>query len=131
MAAKSTTSEEIERLIRLSAASRSQLAAEVVALKARFDLPTRLRSSVRGHPGAWLGGSLIAGLGTSLLLRRKPAAKARKGWLGWTLPLATSMLRPALKLWLADRLKQQFTPRPTTDFHKTSIPASQTLRDPL
>jgi hypothetical protein len=118
-------------LIRVSAASRSQLAAEVVALKERFDIPARLRSAFRGHPGAWLGGSLFAGLGASLMLRRKPATKVRKGWLAWVFPLVVSLLRPAVKHWLADRVKQQFAPRPTIDFLKTSIPASQTHRDPL
>lgn len=134
MAQKPAKSPEIERLIRLGEASRARLSDEFATLRQRFDVPARLRASLRGHPGTWLGGSLVAGLGASLLFRRKPAAKRRKGLpglLGWGASLAFTALRPALKGWLIGRLKQQLSPRPAADFRPLSIPASQTRQDPL
>jgi len=131
MAQQPAKSPEIERLIRIGDASRARLSDEVALLRQRFDVPARLRASMRGHPGGWLGGSLAAGLGVSLLLRRKPAAKKRKGWLGWGLSLGVAALRPAVKAWLANRLKQQFAPHSSVVFRPPSIPASQTRQDSL
>lgn len=97
---------EIQRLIQLSAAARCCLADEVIALRRRLDLPTRLRGSLKEHPAAWLFGSLASGIAATFLLRRQPprATKRRSlpvALLGLTLTAA----RPFAKIWLGDQLK--------------------------
>ncbi len=105
---------EIERLIRLGAASRSCLTSEVIALKQRLDFPTRIRGSLKSHPTAWLFGSLASGFVGSLLFRRKPAATATKhrGLPVTLLGLALTAARPFAKVWLADQVKSYLIGRP-------------------
>jgi|694.fasta_scaffold16262_7 hypothetical protein len=131
-----TTTREIERLIRMGDASRARLSVDLLELRHRLDVPTRIRTSLREHPSRWLGGSLIAGLGASLLFRRRAAPpKVAKGKLGWVLTLAVAAARPLVKSWLADRLKQQFSASLSAtrfgQFTKRAIPTSQTPSDPL
>ena len=105
---------EIERLIRLSATSRACLTREVVAVKQRLDFPARIRGSLKGHPSAWLFGSLAFGFVGSLLFRRKPAVTGKKhrGWMMTLLGLALTAVRPFAKVWLADQVKLYLIKRP-------------------
>jgi hypothetical protein len=97
---------EIQRLIRLSEASRSCLESEVITLRHRLDVPARIRGSLKEHPSTWLFGSLASGLAASLMFRRKPAAvKKRRGIPGVLLGLTLTAARPLAKVWLADQLK--------------------------
>ena len=108
--------QEIERLIRLSADSRACLTREVVAVKQRLDFPARIRGSLKGHPSAWLFGSLASGFVGSLLFRRKPAVTGTKhrGLMMTLLGLALTAARPFAKVWLADQVKLYLIKRPGT-----------------
>ena len=108
MAGDSAT--EIQRLIRQSEHARGVLGGEIRGLKRKLDVPARLKDSLKSHPTGWLGGSLVAGMFTSLLFRRKgkrvkEAEKKKKTVVGFLLGLAFSALRPFLKVWLAGQLK--------------------------
>jgi hypothetical protein len=109
MASELPISEQIQRLIRTSDAARGVLGSEIHAFKYKLDVPARLKDSLRSHPTGWLGGSLAAGLATSLLFRRKPkrekAPAKKKTLLGLLLTLAFATLRPFLKVWLTGQLK--------------------------
>jgi hypothetical protein len=97
---------EIQRLIRLSQASRSCLGSEVAALRHRLDFPSRVRTSLKEHPSAWMFGSLASGLAASLIFRRRPPApKKRRGISGSLLGLTLTAARPLAKIWLAGQLK--------------------------
>lgn len=94
-------------MIRLSAASRRCLGREASALRQRLDVPTRVLQSLRHHPAAWLAGSLLTGFAATLVFRRKPAAPKRtRGLRGLALALALSAVRPVVKAWIGERLKQ-------------------------
>lgn len=109
MAREIPVSEEIRKLIRTSEAARAVLGTEIRGLKHKLDVPSRLRDSLKNHPSGWLGGSLVTGMIGSLMFRRKAkrekAAAKKKGLLGVLLTLALAAARPALKVWLAGRLK--------------------------
>ena len=110
---KLSKTEQIERLIRLSDSSRSRLREEAVSLKQRFDLPARIRSSLKGHPTGWMLGSLAAGLTASWMLRR-PApvtGKKHRGLLLSLLGLTLTAIRPFAKIWLTDQVKNYLTGR--------------------
>jgi hypothetical protein len=97
---------EIQRLIRLSQASRSFLGNEALSLKHRLDVPARLRDSLKSHPSTWLFGSLASGLAASLIFRRRPASdKKRKGIPATLMGLTLTAARPLAKVWLTDQLK--------------------------
>ena len=106
--------QEIERLIRLGAASRSCLTREVTVLKQRLDFPKRIRGSLKSHPTAWLFGSLASGFVGSLFFRRRPAATGKKhrGLPVTLLGLALTAARPLAKVWLTDQLKGYLIGRP-------------------
>jgi hypothetical protein len=108
MARKLPENPEIQRLIRLSQASRSCLDSEAAAFKHRLDFPSRIRNSLQQHPLAWLLGSLGSGLAASLLFRRRPAATTQKsrGISGALLGLTLTAARPLAKLWLSGQIKQ-------------------------
>ena len=98
---------EIQRLIRLSQASRRFLEAEVTVLKDRLDVPSRIRDSLKQHPSAWMAGSMVSGLFASALFRRKaPATKKPRGVPAILLGLTLTAARPMAKVWLANQLKQ-------------------------
>jgi len=114
MASELPISEQIQRLIRTSEAARGVLGSEIRVLKHKMDVPGRLKDSLRSHPTGWLGGSVVAGMATSLLFRRKkpkreklaaaePAKK--KTLLGILFTLALTALRPFFKAWLAGQVK--------------------------
>ena len=124
-------SQEIERLIRLSAASRSCLVREVTTLQQRLDFPTRVRGSLKSHPTAWLFSSLAIGFVGSLLLRRKPAAIGTKhrGLPLTLLGLALTAARPFAKVWLADQVKSYLI-KPTGSISVTSPPSYSQFTNP-
>jgi hypothetical protein len=101
---------EIQRLIRLSQASRSFLGNEAIALRHKLDVPARLKDSLKSHPSSWLFGSLASGLAASLIFRRRPAVdKKRKGIPATLLGLTLTAARPLAKVWLTDQLKHWIT----------------------
>ena len=102
---------EIERLIALGRSARSSLEREAISLKKRFDVPTRLRDSLKSHPTGWLMGSMASGLAASMLVsRRPPAREKKKSSLPLTLlGLSLTAVRPVAKIWLADQVKQFLT----------------------
>jgi hypothetical protein len=86
---------------------RSRIGSGIGALRTRLDPVARLRGSLRQHPSAWMIGSLVAGLGARLLLRRPaPIARVFGGPLGAVLGLAMTTVRPLVKVWLANRLRE-------------------------
>ena len=111
---KSAQTQEIERLIRLSAASRSCLTREVIALKQQLNFPARIRGSLKCHPTAWLFGSLASGFVASLFFRRKrpPQQTKHRGIVVTLLGLALTAVRPFAKVWLADQVKSYLIGRP-------------------
>jgi hypothetical protein len=125
MARKLPENPEIQRLIRLSQASRSRLDSEAAALKHRLDFPARIRSSLRQHPLAWLLGSLGSGLAASLMVRRRSAVAPQKkrGMPGVLLGLTLTAARPLAKLWLNGQIKQW-----TAGLSETSRPSSAPTR---
>jgi len=104
---KLSKDEELARLIRISAAARSHLSGEAGALKARLDVPARLRGSLKSHPTGWLFGSLASGLAASLLFRRSAPASPKKhrSFPIAILGLILTMVRPFAKVWATDLLK--------------------------
>jgi hypothetical protein len=124
--------QEIERLIRLGEAARSSLEVEAISLKQRFDIPSRLRESLKSHPTGWLVGSLASGLAASLLFKRRPPAREKKSR---SLPLtllglSLTAVRPLAKVWLTDQVKHYFSaPRagPPTNRHPASPVSSSTI----
>jgi hypothetical protein len=102
---------EIQRLIRLSQASRSFLENEAIALRHRLDVPARLKDSLKSHPSSWLFGSLASGLAASLIFHRKPALdKKRKGIPATLLGLTLTAAQPLAKVWLTNQLKHWIAP---------------------
>lgn len=103
--------QEIERLIALGKSARFSLEREAISLKQRFDVPTRLRDSLKSHPTGWLVGSMASGLAASMLFSRRPLAREKKkSSLPLTLiGLSLTAVRPLAKIWLADQVKQYLT----------------------
>jgi hypothetical protein len=98
---------EIQRLIDLSAASRSFLESEAASFRNRWDIPARARQSLKEHPTAWLLGSLGTGLAASLMFRKKNVTdKKRRGIPGVLMGLTLTAARPLAKVWLANQAKQ-------------------------
>lgn len=108
---KLSKNQQIERLIRSGEIARSVLTAEVASFKAKLDVPSRVRNSLRGHPTGWLLGSAVSGLLASLLFRRKPAPVAKKPrGLPWKfLALLLTVVRPMAKVWLTGHVKNYLT----------------------
>lgn len=111
---KLSKTEQKERLIRLSAASRSCLEGEAALLKQKLDVPARVRSSLKTHPTGWLLGSLAAGLAASLVFRRKRVVvekveKKRHSFPLTLLGLTLTAVRPLAKVWLTDQVKHYMT----------------------
>jgi hypothetical protein len=119
---------EIEQLIQQSAAARTCLEREAALLRRRLDIPDRLRSSMAAHPKGWIMGSLGSGLIASALLRRRPRAataivarnRASSGIPG----LILTLVKPMVKIWLANFLKdwmsrQMQNPANTTDHRRS------------
>lgn len=103
--------QQIEKLIRTSELSRGFLTTEVQSLRAKLDVPARVRDSLKSSPGGWMLGSAASGLFASLLFRRKPAkasrlADARKPSHPIRLfALLLTVIRPLAKVWLTGQVK--------------------------
>ena len=99
--------QEIQRLIRLSAVARSRLESEALVLKARLDVPARIRASLKNHPAGWLLGSLASGLAASLMLSRKAAVlqKTPRSLTRHLLGFTFNAVRPIAKVWLTNQVK--------------------------
>ncbi len=107
---KLSKSQEIQRLIRLSEASRGFLSNEAMSLTQRFDVPARLRQSLIKHPSGWVLGSLASGLFASTIFRRKPKPKEKSRGLPLTLlGLILTAARPLVKIWLTGQAKNYLT----------------------
>lgn len=104
---KLSKDEELQRLTRIAAAARSHLSGEAIALKARLDVPARIRGSLKSHPTGWLVGSLVSGLAASLLFRRGSPREPKKhrSFPIAILGLILTMVRPFAKVWATDLLK--------------------------
>ncbi len=112
MAQELSKNQQLERLIRAGDDARSLLTAEIATLKARLDVPARVRGSLEGNPTGWLLGSAASGLLASLLFRRKPsrpAAKKRGGLPFKFLALILTVIRPMAKVWLTGHVKNYLT----------------------
>lgn len=108
---------EIERLIRLSERARTCLESEAARIKERFDIPARIRSSLKEHPASWVFGSMASGLVASLLFSRhqKPAVKTgRRGAAGVLLGITLTAAKPLAKVWLANQVKDWMTRPPSS-----------------
>jgi hypothetical protein len=115
---------EIQRLIQLSAAARCCLESQIIALKQRVDIPSRLRGSLAHHPASWMIGSLAAGLATSLAFHRKPSTEnKRRGIPATLLGLTLTAARPLVKVWLADQVKHWVAGKPTSPQHYPPHPS--------
>lgn len=105
------------------AASRAEVTAAAADLRARFDLPARLRQSFRSHPAAWFGASLAAGLLAAgrLFRRRGPRAGwgtsadrgrispgGRAGWTALLLAGAGSVAKSLARDWLWRESRKRF-----------------------
>lgn len=110
---KSAEKSEVERLIQLSAAARSRLTHDAIALREKLDVPARIRHSLHDKPGLWLTGSIVSGLAASMLFRRKKSAHTEKsrGLVGTLLGLTLTTARPLLKIWLGNALKNWMSQR--------------------
>jgi hypothetical protein len=111
MVEKTGQSPELARLVELSAASRARLGREVAVLRQRLDAPAKVVRSVRSHPLLWVGGALATGVASVWLLRRRPAAPARKPKSpgGLVVSLAMAAAKPAIKAWAIRQLKHLLT----------------------
>jgi hypothetical protein len=107
---------EVERLIQLSAAARSRLTHDAIALREKLDVPTRIRHSLQEKPGIWVTGSIVSGLAASMLFRHKKSAATEKsrGLSGTLLGLTLTTARPLLKIWLGDALRKWLSQRIST-----------------
>ena len=118
MAQELSEEQEIQNLIRKAQSARVCITGEVADLKAKFDVPARVRKSLRMHPTGWLLTSLTSGfLGSLLFRRRRPSsgekrARRKGGFLVSLLGLALTALRPLAKVWLKDRVKSYLTGNP-------------------
>ncbi len=100
--------QEIERLIRSSDNARRFIRSEVHTLKAKLDVPSRVRSSLKEHAVGWLFGSAASGMVASLLFRRKSSRSSGKksaarplGILG----LILTLIRPLAKVWFTGQVR--------------------------
>lgn len=108
MDSKLSRQQEIERLIRNGDNARWFISSEVRTLKAKLDVPSRVRNSLKGNPLGWLFGSAASGMVASLLFRRKSARSAGKKSSARPirfLALILTLVRPIAKVWLTGRVK--------------------------
>ena len=116
---------EIQRLIQLSAAARSCLKCETIALRQRLDIPSRVRGSLKDHPAGWILASLASGIVASFVLRRNPPTTTKRRAIpGILLGLTLTAARPLVKIWLGDQLKHWLAghafPAPASRLHSTA-----------
>jgi hypothetical protein len=131
MARKRSEDSEILRLVQLAEHSRAVLEAEAARLRHQFDVPARIRDSLKHHPSSWLFGSAATGLFASLMLRRKPkaatapvAAKSH-GLAASLLRLTLTSAAPIAKIWLTNQLQHWLAAK------AASRPARQSPSNPF
>lgn len=113
MVQKPDTATVLNDLVQRSAAARHTLHAAAGRLRERADVPTRVKASLRSHPLGWIGGSAVAGLLGSLVLRgaRKDTHKhaahepaPRKHPLAALGSLALAAAKPFATRWITSQL---------------------------
>jgi hypothetical protein len=121
---KPPESPEILRLVRLAEQSRALLGEEAERLRQKLDVPTRVRESLRHHPGSWMFGSMATGLAASLIFRRRSAEspKKRRGIPATLLGLTLTAARPLAKVWLADQAKRWLSSSAPLDRNRRMVP---------
>lgn len=95
------------------------LASAHTRLRHTLDFPSRIKATITGAPGKWLGGAVIAGFGASLLFRpekKKPSAKVaavkkERGFVVGMLALAFTLAKPAVKIYATKLLKDYLSSR--------------------
>lgn len=121
MAHPTETSKRLDELVKSSEASRLALSDAHAGLMHAIDFPARLKSSMFSSPVKWLGGSMVAGLATSLFFRSgkmnatspPTTAKKERGLMLGLLSLAFSLSKPALKVYATKLLKDYLARRLT------------------
>jgi len=125
MVQKIVTDPAIEALLRQSEAARRRLAYDIAALRHQVDVPARLKESLQLHPTGWIGGSLAAGLLTSMAFRRRKAKPAvateekvrRAGLTGLALTAGGALLKPMVKSLVAGYLRKKLSAHLAPDHH--------------
>lgn len=108
---------QTQALIDRLEASRRRLGGEVVALKARLNVPAQIKRQVARRPWAWFGASAGVGLIASRLLRRPRRDKRRKGVVRFLAPTLLTLAKPWLKTLLLREIQRRFV-------HTSSIPSN-------
>jgi hypothetical protein len=122
----------LAELVRVSEASRVQLAESQARLRNAFDIPNRIKESLVTQPGKWLGVSLLTGFAISFIFRRKKAPakvtelKRQRGFLLGLLSLAFTVGKPLAKAYAAkmlkDRLSARFGGAPLGQIERRNMP---------
>jgi hypothetical protein len=136
MAQELSEEQEIQNLIRQAQSARICITGEVADLKAKLDVPARLKNSLRIHPSGWLFGSLASGFIGSLLLRGRKSSspkRARKkgGLLLSLLGLALTAIRPLAKVWLKDQVKNYLSGQPVRPLARRISAPRPILQPPI
>jgi len=135
---------ELERLILVTEASRLRLTADLGTFRTRLDVPSRVRGSLRQHPGGWLGGSVLAGMLASLMFRRKKKTvewrvegtreKRRRaglfGFVGSMITLASPMLVSLAKVWIGNQVRHFLATQTLPPFLSRAYPAVSRFSKP-
>ncbi len=115
MAANISKDREIERLIRQGRDAKSCLTEEFGGLRDRWDIPGRIRLSLKSHTSGWLAGAIGSGLATGFLARggskRKHVSQKPKGLFLGAIGLILTAIRPFAKTWLTGRVKNHLLSR--------------------
>jgi hypothetical protein len=119
MAYQSEKSKKLAELVKQGEASRLILTGAHARLRHTLETPSRIKSSIKGAPAKWLGGSLVVGFATSLLFRsRKKKAPAQvirvkkeRGFVLGLLTLAFTLVKPAAKIYATKLLKDYLSRR--------------------
>lgn len=115
MVQKSLTTPSVQELLRRSETARRRLGYDIAAFKRKLDVPARMKESLQKHPTGWVGGSVVAGLLTSFLLRgRKPKPlkeeKVRRaGLAGLALTAGGALMRPLVKSVVTSYLRKKLS----------------------
>jgi hypothetical protein len=119
MAHPTEKSKRLAELVNQGEASRIVLTDAHLCLRRTLDVPSRIKSSMTGAPAKWLGGSLLAGLTTSLLFgsgkKKAPTEivtpKKERGFVLGLLTLLFTLSKPAVKIYATKLLKDYLSRR--------------------
>lgn len=136
MAQELSEDQKIQNLIRQAQSARVCITREVADLKAKLDVPARLKNSLRIHPTGWLVGSLTSGFIGSLLLRGRRSSSAKRtrrtgGLLFSLLGLALTAVRPLAKVWLKDQVKNYLSGKPVGPLARRIVIPRPVLQPPI